>query len=174
LQVGLGEETTLVVRTADDPASMAEAVRRSVSEVNPDAPVFRVQTMTQVLADSTVPPRFNMILMTLFAILALALAAIGLYSVISYSVTQRTQEIGIRLALWAQQRDVLKLVVGQGLRLALLGVGIGGGLRINALDGEPIVWRNAHQWPDIDDRLGRIDRSRVVRLLHSSAACDEG
>jgi predicted permease len=125
LQVGFGEEATLVVRTSGDPAPMAEDVRRSLREANPDAPVSRIQTMTQVLADSTVPARFNMVLMVLFALVALALAAIGLYSVISYSVTQRSQEIGIRLALGAQRRDVLKLVVGQGLLLALIGVGIG-------------------------------------------------
>lgn len=120
-----GGETTLVVRTTGDPAALAEAVRRAAREVNRDAPVYKITPMTQVMADSTAQRRFNTILMTAFAGVALVLASVGLYGVISYSVAQRSHEIGIRMALGAQTGDVLRMMLWQGARLALAGVMVG-------------------------------------------------
>ena len=125
MQTAFGADTTLVVRTINDPASLAESVRRAVGEVNRDAPVYKIKTMMQVLNDSTAQQRFNTILMTAFAAVALLMAAIGLYGVVSYSVAQRAHEIGIRMALGAQRGDVLRMVLRQGLKLALMGVFVG-------------------------------------------------
>ncbi|HKC66077.1 MAG TPA: FtsX-like permease family protein, partial [Pyrinomonadaceae bacterium] len=124
-QMIFGENTTLVVRTTVEPTSLSDGVRRAVHEVNADAPVYSVKAMTQVLAESTAQRRFQTILMTSFAGLALLMAAIGLYGVISYSVSQRVQEIGIRMALGAQQKDVLRMVLWQGFKLALAGIILG-------------------------------------------------
>ena len=116
----------LVVRTAVEPASsMAGAVRGSIQEVDRELPVFRVTTMEQMVADSMTPRRFAMTLLGVFAFVALILASVGLYGVMSYSVTHRTNEIGIRMALGARVTDVLAMVVGQGMKLSLAGVGIG-------------------------------------------------
>lgn len=115
----------LVVRTASEPGSLASAIEWEVRAVDKDQAVSDVRTMEELLARSIGQRRFNMLLLLTFAVLALALASVGLYGVMSYSVTQRTHEIGIRMALGAGPRDVLKLVVGQGLVLTLLGVGIG-------------------------------------------------
>jgi putative ABC transport system permease protein len=113
------------VRTAVEPASLIAAVEREIQAADPELPVVAARTMQQVVAASVSEPRFNALLLGLFALLALALAATGLYGVMSYFVTQRTHEIGIRMALGAASRDVLRLVIGQGMTLTVIGVLIG-------------------------------------------------
>jgi predicted permease len=116
---------TLVVRTTGDPASMAPVIRSIVHSMNQNAPLSEVQTMDQVVSEATSEPRFYVLLLGAFAAVALVLAAVGIYGVMSYSVSRRTQEIGIRIALGARTVDVIRLVVGQGASLALLGLGVG-------------------------------------------------
>ncbi|MCI0538668.1 MAG: ABC transporter permease, partial [Verrucomicrobiales bacterium] len=115
----------LLVRSVSDPLSLAGAVRDQVWALNKDQPVFNVRTMEQVVSQSIAPRRFSALLMVIFGFVALVLASIGLYGMMSYSVAQRTPEIGIRVALGAQRRDVLTMVVKQGMGLALLGVAAG-------------------------------------------------
>jgi putative ABC transport system permease protein len=116
---------SLVVRTTVEPASLTSAMRSAIQSVDKDQPVYRVMTMETIVAESVAQRRFSMFLLTLFAVVAVALAVVGLYGVMSYGVSQRTHEIGVRMALGAQSTDVLKMVVGQGLVLALIGVGCG-------------------------------------------------
>ncbi len=115
----------LAIRTGSDPAAMTSAVRSEVRAVDPDQPVFNVRTMDQVVEESIAQPRFRTLLLGIFAALALVLAAIGLYGVMSYSVTQRINELGVRVALGARPSQIWTLVVGRALRMALIGVGIG-------------------------------------------------
>ncbi len=117
--------TTLMVKTASNPASLAGGIRDAVRTVDPALPVQRLKTMQGLVSNSLAPRRFVVVVLGFFAVTALLLAAIGLYGLISYSVTQRTQEIGVRIALGAQAGQVLRMVVGQGARLALAGVAIG-------------------------------------------------
>ncbi|PYJ30011.1 MAG: hypothetical protein DME90_04175 [Verrucomicrobia bacterium] len=115
----------LVVRTNGDPASVTRAVREAVHAVDPDQPISNVMTMSENLARVLVTERFSAILMSVLAAVGLLLAGLGLYAVMAYSVSQRTAEIGIRVALGAQRVDVLQLILVHGARLALLGVAIG-------------------------------------------------
>ncbi|HEY0321338.1 MAG TPA: ABC transporter permease [Pyrinomonadaceae bacterium] len=116
----------LVVRSnTQSPASIVEAVKKQVWSVDSQIPVTKVRTMTDVVAASVTPQRFNMTLLGIFASVALLLASVGIYGVVSYSVTQRTHEIGIRMALGAQRGDVLRMILGQGMLLTIIGVAIG-------------------------------------------------
>ena len=116
---------SLAVRTQSDPAAMEQAVKKEIWRVDSQLPITKVQTMDEVAASSFAARRFNMLLLTLFASLALVLAVVGVYGVMSYAVTQRTQEIGIRMALGAQMSNVIKLIMKTGLVLAVIGVAIG-------------------------------------------------
>lgn len=114
-----------IVRTGSDPMLLASGVRAAVEAVDKNQPIFDVQTMQQRIAMSVGSRRFDMFLLTAFALLALTLAAVGLYGVVSYSVSQRTHEIGIRAALGAEREDILRMVLGQGIGLTLFGLLLG-------------------------------------------------
>jgi predicted permease len=114
-----------VLRTRDNPAMLTAAVKQAMSGLDATLPVSHIRPMQEVVAQSIAAERFNMVLMGLFAALGLALATVGLYGVMSYAVTQRTHELGVRMALGARPADVLKMVISQGLWLALMGIGIG-------------------------------------------------
>jgi putative ABC transport system permease protein len=115
----------LVARTTVDPASLAGALRKQVWAIDKDQPVFDVKTMQEVRSESVVIYSFSSVMLAIFAVLALLLASVGIYGVMAFAVTQRTQEIGIRMALGARAADVLKLVVKNGMKLALIGTVLG-------------------------------------------------
>lgn len=118
-------QLSIVLRTATDPMLQASALRSALAEIDPNQPLVRVRTMEENMAATVAQPRFRTWLIGIFAALALVLAGVGVYGVMSYTVTQRTSEIGIRVTLGAQPEDVFRIVVGEGLRLALAGVGVG-------------------------------------------------
>lgn len=116
---------TLVIRTTGEPTAIAPAVQRELREIDPDQPVSDLRTMNQVMADTVSRSRFNALLLALFATLATVLAAVGIFGVMNYSLTLRTREIGLRMALGAQRRGVLLLMLKQGLLLTSIGTAIG-------------------------------------------------
>jgi putative ABC transport system permease protein len=116
---------TIVLRSSSDPKSLGNIIQREVMAIDKDQPIGTPITMEEVLAEKLSQRRLNMVLLGTFGIIALLLALIGIYGVISYTVTERTHELGLRMALGAQPRHILKLIVGQGMLLALIGVGIG-------------------------------------------------
>ena len=115
----------VVLRTEGDPARVMKAVRGAVREIDSREVIYGAQTLDEVVAGALAPPRLAMMILAIFAALALLLCCVGTYGVISCLASQRTHEIGVRMALGAQRRDVMRLVLGEGARMALLGVAVG-------------------------------------------------
>jgi putative ABC transport system permease protein len=114
-----------VVRTAADPASLIARIRTEAAAMDPDVPIAELSTLTSYVSNAMSQTRFLLSLVGAFAVLALGLASLGLYGTISYSAKQRTREIGVRVAFGASERDVMRLILGQGLVVALAGIGLG-------------------------------------------------
>jgi putative ABC transport system permease protein len=121
----LSRSLTLVIRTKSDPASLMESLRAEMLSMDKTLPVYSLKPMTEYLHDSLSRRRFNMVLLSVFAAVALVLAAVGIYGVISYTVSQRTHEIGIRLAIGAHAGNILRLVIGQAMLLTIIGIALG-------------------------------------------------
>jgi ABC-type antimicrobial peptide transport system permease subunit len=115
----------LVVRTAVDPASTINSVKGAIYGVDPDQPVYKIRTMAAAMSGAASSQRLTLVLLALFAAVAFALAAIGIYGVVAYTVAQRTREIGIRLALGAEAGRIVRLIVGEGLTTTIVGVSAG-------------------------------------------------
>jgi len=122
----------VLARTSGDPAGLAGAARQVVHDLDPDLPAYSMSPLATIVSDSVAQRRFSMLLLVLFSAVALFLAAVGLYGVVAYTVSQRTREIGLRMAIGAGPNDVLRLVVGGGMKLALIGVAIGIGAALLA------------------------------------------
>ena len=115
----------VIMKASGDPNQLIASAREQVKQVDPDQPIYNIKTMDEIRAESVAGERLNLTLFSIFAGIALLLAIVGIYGVMSYTVTQRTHEIGIRMAIGAQQRDVFKMIMGQGMMLALIGIAIG-------------------------------------------------
>lgn len=116
---------TVIIKGASDPNQLISSARNAVKEIDPDQPIYSPRTMNEIRAESVQNEKLTLTLLSLFAGIALVLAIVGIYGVMSYSVTQRTHEIGIRMAIGARPRDVFKMILGHGMKLALIGVGLG-------------------------------------------------
>jgi putative ABC transport system permease protein len=116
---------TVIVKAAGDPNQLIAAAREQVKAVDPDQPIYGIRTMNEIRSESVEGERLNLTLLSIFGSIALVLAIVGIYGVMSYAVTQRTHEIGIRMAIGATRGDVFKMILGQGMKLALIGVGLG-------------------------------------------------
>jgi putative ABC transport system permease protein len=129
------QDMSILVRTLNDPTMLVPALRTAVSAIDPNQPITNINSLEKIVADSLAQPRLNMLLMGLFGSLAMILAAVGIYGLLSYAVTQRTQELGIRMALGARAADLLKLVLKQGMTMALIGevIGLAGALALTRL-----------------------------------------
>jgi putative ABC transport system permease protein len=140
----------LIVRTGSDPRGFISAIRAQVASLDPDQPVTAVQTVDELMDTSRAQPKFTMLLIAMFSAAALVLAAIGIYGVLAYTVAQRQQELGVRLALGAEKSDIFRLVVGQGLTLTLIGVGLGlmGALVASSIAAHAVagLFYKVHAW----------------------------
>jgi putative ABC transport system permease protein len=116
---------TVIAKGMTDPNLLVSSIRQQVKTVDPDQPIYNIRTMEDIRAEAVAPERLNLTLLSIFAGIALVLAVVGIYGVMSYAVTQRTHEIGIRMAIGAQPSDVFRMILGQGMSLALIGVGLG-------------------------------------------------
>ena len=162
----------VVVRSNVAPAALTSAIKKEIRELDPDLPIYNVRTMDDRVQDSLARRRFSMTMLALFAFLALALATIGIYGVMAYMVSQGTREIGIRLALGATENNILRLVVRQGMTLALTGVGIGlaGAFMLTRLMRSLLFRRAVDRSTHICRHCRTACTHRSRRELHSCAA----
>ena len=142
----VADSVAVVLRTEGESTAVMGYVRRAVEEIDPREVVYNVRTLDEVVSSSFAARRLSMILLSLFATLALVLACVGIYGVISYLVGQRSHEIGVRVALGARSSDVLRLVIGQGVKMALMGVviGVGAALGLTRLMANQLFGVSAH------------------------------
>ena len=116
---------TVIIKATGDPNQLIAAARQQVASIDPNQPIYNIRTMDEIRGESVAPQRLNLTLLSIFAGIALVLAIVGIYGVMSYSVTQRTHEIGIRMAIGAQPRDVFRMVIGHGMTLTIIGIAFG-------------------------------------------------
>src|SRR2546429_9901459 len=116
---------TVIIKGNGDPNQLIASARAQVKAVDPDQPIYNIRTMDEIRGESVAPQRLNLMLLSSFAGIAFVLAIVGIYGVMSYAVTQRTHEIGIRMAIVAQPRDVFRMVIGHGMTLTILGIAFG-------------------------------------------------
>jgi putative ABC transport system permease protein len=156
----------MAVRASTDPTLVFSSVRSAVASIDPQIALDDLKTMDSVIDKSLAPQRFNLALIALFAVLAIFLAAVGVYGVLSYSISQRTREIGVRIALGAQRGSVLRMTVGEGMKLALFGTAAGmvGGFLLTRLMASLLFGVTAH------DPLTFVGVAVVVAII-SFAAC---
>ena len=149
---------------------MASAVRKEIAALDSGVPTYQVAPIDQLLSASVANERFNLFLLVLFAALALGLAAVGIYGVLAFGVSRRSREIGIRLALGARRRDVLRPVVRQGMQLVIAGVLLGiAGAGSDAADGELALQRESDRSRDVCGCVSRANDGGLDRLLFSRA-----
>jgi putative ABC transport system permease protein len=115
----------VIIKGQNDPNQLVASARNQVKSLDPDQPIYNIRTMDQIRGESIAPQRLNLTLLSIFAGIAFVLAIVGIYGVMSYAVTQRTQEIGIRMAIGAQPRDVFRMILGQGMMLTIIGMAVG-------------------------------------------------
>ena len=172
----LGRTMSIVVRGRGDVAAVTATTKEAMREIDRTLPVFNVQSVSELVAQSVGQSRLNTILLAFFALIAVVLAVIGIYGVVSYSVTQRTQEIGVRMALGARQADVLRLVLREGAALAAIGVAIGvaGAYRRDAAHSIVAVRDRANGFANDRRNCDRSRHDRVGRELFAGAPCVQG